>query len=528
VSLNLISPEAGKGILTEAGVTSMRVEPVLEEAGEGRKSLAYLAIAAGAASLLLALLTGATPKQGQGPPRSAADARGPPAARAGSAAQGGMLPVPAVLQNMSSRAGRVEVELSAGRARVSLLPRATTDVYAYNGTVPGPTLELMEGDEVIVRFRNDLPEATTVHWHGLHIPFEADGSPFHPVAPGETHEYRFTIPRGSAGTYWYHPHPHHRTAWQVGMGLYGAIVVRARGDPLPDVTEKLLILSDNRFLPDGSLDFPDPATPQGELDALNGREGNVLFVNGVVMPTVSIRPGEVQRWRVINAAGARIYRLAIPGHTFLHVGSDGGLFERPVEVQEILLANGERAELLVRGTATPGAHTVLQTLPYDRYMARTRPADWDQPLDLLMLQYAGEAEETSFSIPGKLRTVEPLDTAAVSATRLMLMSQGRINGRTLDLGRIDVEAELGATEIWEVENLVGMDHPFHLHGFQFQVLERNGEPEPFPTWKDTVNVPKRGAVRFIVRYADHRGKWMFHCHILDHEDQGMMGVLLVH
>ena len=120
-----------------------------------------------------------------------------------------------------------------------------------------------------------------------------------------------------------------------------------------------------------------------------------------------------------------------------------------------------------------------------------------------------------------------LDPKRATATRIVSFSQGLINGRTMDMARVDVRARLGATEIWKIENLVGMDHPFHLHGFQFQVLDRNGVPEPFPSWKDTVNVPKHETVRIIVRFDDYPGKWMFHCHILDHEDHGMMGILEV-
>jgi FtsP/CotA-like multicopper oxidase with cupredoxin domain len=438
------------------------------------------------------------------------------------------LTAPPALANRSAAAGAVEVTLTAEPARLSLLPGQTTDVWAYNGRIPGPTLELREGDRVVIRFRNLLPEETTVHWHGLRLPFTSDGSPFHPVAPGETYEYAFTVPAGSAGTYWYHPHPHHRTAWQVGMGLYGAIIIRAAEDPLPEsLPEKLLILSDNRFRADGSLDFPEPGSEQARIDERNGREGDVLFVNGQILPRIAIRSGDVQRWRVINASGARIYRLSLSGHSFLHVGSDGGLFERPVEVDEILLANGERAELLVRGSGEPGSSTVLRTLPYDRYMTLTRPDDWDRPLDVLRLEYLDAPPVAGVAVPDRLRPVPPLDTAEVSAIRVMRMSQDRINSRLMDMERVDVSAPLGATEIWDVENMVGMDHSFHLHGFQFQVLDRNGQPEPYRSWKDTVNVPKRERVRFIVRYDDHRGKWMFHCHILDHEDQGMMGVLEV-
>jgi bilirubin oxidase len=432
------------------------------------------------------------------------------------------------LSGETSAPNTVEVTLTAAPARLSLEPGRTTDVFAYNGSVPGPTIEVREGDRVIVHFRNELPDSTTVHWHGMHLPFDADGSPFHPVAPGGTHDYAFTVQPGTAGTYWYHPHPHHRTGYQLGLGLFGALIVRAAEDPLPSsLTEKLLILWDNRFLPDGSIAFADMQSPQGRVDAENGREGDIVFVNGQVMPTLAIRSGEVQRWRVINASAARVYRLALPGHTFLHVGSDGGLFERPREVDEILVANSERVELLVRGTGTPGSSTVLKALPYDRYIPQTRPADWKRDRELLRVQYSEQPPVDPVALPATLRPVPPLDAADATATRLMVLTQGFINGRIFDMSRVDVSAPLGATEIWEVENLVGMDHPFHLHGFRFQVLERNGVAEPYRSWKDTVNVPKHETVRFIVRYDDFSGKWMFHCHILDHEDHGMMGILEV-
>ena len=443
------------------------------------------------------------------------------------AALGDTLSAPPVLANRSSAPKTVEVTITAEPTRLSLLPGVETEVWAYNGSIPGPTLEIHEGDRVIVHVRNDLPEETTVHWHGLHLPFAADGSPFHPIAPGETYTYRFTVPAGTAGTYLYHPHPNHRTAWQMGMGLYGAVIIRDPDDPLAHLPEKLLVVSDNRFRPDGSLDFPDPDSQQGQIDAENGREGDVLLVGDQILPMIPIRSGEVQRWRVINASGSRVYRLALPGHTLLHVGSDGGLFERAVEVEEITLANTERAELLVRGTGAPGSTATLQALPYDRYMPRFRPDDWDETRDLLTLEYTTEAPPAIVTIPEVLRPIPALDPADATTTRVIRMSQGRLNSRTMDMERIDESAPLGATEIWEVRNLVGMDHPFHLHGFSFQVLSRNGIPEPFRSWKDTVNVPKRASVRFLVRYNDHPGKWMYHCHILEHEDQGMMGILEV-
>jgi len=403
-------------------------------------------------------------------------------------------PGPAVLVNESRAPHTVEVTITAEPAKLSLLPGKTTVGYAYNGRVPGPTLEVYEGDKVIVHFRNRLSEGTTIHWHGLHIPNAFDGSPLQMVPAGSDFDYRFTIEKGSAGTYWYHPHPDHNTGAQIAKGLFGALIVRARDDPLRGIPEKLIVLSDNRFHPDGSLDFADPESMQGGIDFENGRECAHIFVNGQIEPTIKIRPGEVQRWRFINASAARVYRLAIPGQKMLHVGNDGGLFEHPVEVS------------------------------YDRYSPHTRPADWETPRDLLKIQYSGAAVRKPVVIPATLRAVVPIDTMLAVRTRVFTLQQGFINGKLHDMNRVDETGKLGDVEIWEIENIVGMDHPFHIHGFQFQVIDRDGKPEPFRSWKDTINVPKHSTVRIVIHLADFAGKWMYHCHILDHEDHGMMGI----
>jgi suppressor of ftsI len=434
---------------------------------------------------------------------------------------------PPVLHNQSRRGGTVEVNLTASVVRLALRPGTPTEAYAYNGSVPGPTLAVHEGDRVIVHFKNDLPEPTTIHWHGLHIPADMDGSPLRPITPGARYDYVFTIKRGTAGTYWYHPHPDVRSGYQIAKGLFGGIIVRAKDDPLRAIPEKLLILSDNRFGADGSVEFADPHSVEGIRDEVNGREGDMLFVNGQLAPSVGIRSGQLQRWRVINVAAARVFRLALVGQTLLHVGSDGGLFERPVEESQIDVANSERVELLVRGTGQPGDRVALQALPYDRYVPQTRPHDWDVTRDLLTLVYTMAPRIDAPPLSAMLRHVPALDTAAVTTTHLLVLSQGLINGQMMDMDRVDVRSVLGATEIWQIENVVGMDHPFHLHGFQFQVLDRNGVPEPFRSWKDVVNVRKHESVRIIVRFDDFPGLWMYHCHILDHEDHGMMGVLEV-
>ncbi|MEQ1694061.1 MAG: multicopper oxidase domain-containing protein, partial [Gemmatimonas sp.] len=184
-------------------------------------------------------------------------------------------------------------------------------------------------------------------------------------------------------------------------------------------------------------------------------------------------------------------------------------------------------ELLVRGTGAPGSRTMLQSLPYDRYIPQTRPKDWSRVIDLAAIQVTREKPAASITIPATLRKVAPLDTARVVARRVVTFTQGMVNNRHFDFSRVDFTSKLGATEVWKVENLVYMDHPFHLHGFRFQVIERNGKPEPFPSWKDVVNVRRQETVKLVVRFDDFAGKWMFHCHILNHEDQGMMGILEV-
>ena len=433
---------------------------------------------------------------------------------------------PPVLKNTSAKPGVVELTLTAAPARLELMPGKMTEAWAYNGSVPGPTLELREGDLVTVHFTNKLAQPTTVHWHGLHLRAGSDGSPLHPVLPGKSRDYVFRIPLGSAGTYWYHPHPDMTTTEQVSRGLYGALIIRPAKDPLAGMTDRLLVLSDNRFLLDGSVDLPHHTTAAGNIDAQNGREGDVLFVNGRILPSLSLKPGEWQRLRIINAAAARVFRFAIPGRKLVHVGSDGGLFEKPREVDEILVANSERVEVLVRG-GEPDSRTVLKTLPYDRYDIQTRPKDWDQPRDVVELRTSADAPVPAYTIPASLRVVRAIDQRVIAAQRTIVFAQGMINNKLMDMNRVDLRARLNTTEIWQIENVVGMDHPFHLHGFQFQVLDRNGVPEPYVSWKDSVNVPKHSKVRIVVRFENFPGKWMYHCHILDHEDMGMMGILEV-
>src|SRR5690349_8099523 len=188
------------------------------------------------------------------------------APRIDSATSQTVTPGPAVLVNTSKAANTVEVTITAEPTRLSMVTGMSTSAFAYNGRVPGPILDVHEGDRVIIHLVNKLPYPTTIHWHGMHIPVKSDGSPYYPVMPGKTYDYDFTVLEGTAGTYWYHPHPDSDTGFQIAKGLYGAMIVRPRVDPLAGITEQVLVLSDNRFKTDGSIDIPDGNSPQGMLD----------------------------------------------------------------------------------------------------------------------------------------------------------------------------------------------------------------------------------------------------------------------
>jgi bilirubin oxidase len=473
---------------------------------------------------LFALISSGCSSSGSPAPAAAATDAGADAAPAPDDFQD-TLPQPATMDNASTAPNTVEVSITASVAKLALAPgKAASRAYAYNGSVPGPTLVATEGDHVIVHFTNKLPESTTVHWHGLHVPANQDGNPMDAVAPGASRDYVFDLPEGSAGTYWYHPHPDGKTAEQVYMGLFGAIIVRAKNDPVPQgILDELLVLNDNRFDSNGAIsaDTMD--------DQMNGRMGDVLFVNGTVMPTMTIRPGETRRLRILNASAARYYLLSVPNHQLTQIGTSG-LFGPPQTQNQILLAPAERIEVLLQATADPGSTTTLRALSYDRGIMTMdgSPAPSKQA-DLMAIAYTSDAPMTSPDVPNTLRDVAPIDTTGVTTRSFVLSEQMMsymINGQSYDPMRVDTHAKLGATEVWTVTNTASMDHPFHLHGFQFQVLARNGKKEPVVAWYDTVNVPKNnGSVKLAVTFADFAGMRMYHCHILEHEDLGMMGML---
>ena len=429
----------------------------------------------------------------------------------------------AVLVDQNPDPGVVEVELVAAPGMVELLADKPADVWAFRdgsdpdatGSVPGPMLQADVGSQVIVHFRNDLPDATTIHWHGLRVPNAADGTPAAqvPVPPGGSYDYVFTV--REPGLYWYHPHI--AADVQIERGLYAPIVVR--GGVAPDVAaDRVFVLDDVKLEASGQL-----STTTDGLDIMLGRQGNVVLVNGRRRPAIAAAAGSRERWRFVDTANGRYFRLALAGHPFRVIGWDGGPLRAPYLTDSLLIAPGERYDVLVELDGDEGETLVLQNLYYDR----GHDIPDAGPLDLLDVRLGG-AGPAPAPLPAVWGEVEPIGVDATTPHRALVLAETEgaeptfsINGeRYPDITAVAVTD--GAVEIWDLRNDAEMDHPFHLHGTEFQLV---GDGPPLG-WKDTVNVPRRSDVSIAVRF-DALGRWMYHCHILEHAERGMMGEIAV-
>jgi FtsP/CotA-like multicopper oxidase with cupredoxin domain len=421
----------------------------------------------------------------------------------------------------------VEVHLTARVATVEIAPGVSVSAWTYDGGIPGPLIRVRVGDRLVVRFTNNLPDPTTVHWHGLRIPIQMDGVPGHSqpeVPPGGTFTYDFVVP--DAGLFWYHPHL--MSAAQVGFGLYGALLVEDPDDPVDVEDELVLVLSDIGISAGGTLEAPDSGGPAGMVF---GREGTHVLVNGRVQPRLVARDGAPQRWRILNAAKSRYFQLFLDGQPFTKIGGDNGLQEFAQTSDRLVLATGERADVLIAPRRVPGEELTLMSLLYNRGYGSVEYRE--QPL-LVTVNFA-DAPPFAGPPPAPVRrTIEPLSTAGATQVNVELTLAKKadgnfeygINGVPFATNR-PLAARLGETQIWTITNHTKWSHPFHLHGFSFLVLDRDGEPARPLVWKDTVDVPLEQTVRFVVRFDDREGAWMYHCHILDHADGGMMGVVNV-
>ena len=408
----------------------------------------------------------------------------------------------------------IPVELEAREVEWRYGPGRAVRGWGYNGQVPGPTIEGHVGDVVEIRFTNRLPEPTNIHWHGLRVPAAMDGTEMvqRAVAPGDTFVYRFRLP--DAGTFWYHPHSNEPV--QLEKGLYGALVVRDQDEPTLDA-ERVLVLDDLLLDKTGAI-----APFGGIVQHHDGREGDVRLVNGKAEPELVIAAGQIERWRVINASSARYIRLSIGGQPFRILGTDGGLLEAPVTVTDVLLATADRVDLAV-GPFAEGQELAVEALPYLRRTIRKRGAERFATVKV------GPAKPSSAVVPQRLRAIPPLAPASAAPTRTVRLGVKFSFRRLVDFvinreaHHRDRPVKAGELQVWDVANTTLMDHPFHLHGFFFQVLAVNGEPPPWRSWEDVVNIPPRATVRIAWLPDDRPGSWMYHCHILEHHASGMMG-----
>ena len=408
----------------------------------------------------------------------------------------------------------VAVTLEAREMAWEFVAGRSTPAWGYDGRVPGPLLEGAVGDVLEVRLVNRLPEPTTIHWHGLQLPASMDGTDMvqHPVAPGESFTYRFLLP--DAGTFWYHPHSDETV--QLERGLYGVLVVRGPGEPELDA-ERVLVLDDVALDREGRI-----KPPGGWIERHDGRQGSTCLVNGRHQPELTMAAGQVERWRIVNAASARYVRLSIGGRPFTLLGTDGGLIERPVTVHEVLLAPADRVDLAV-GPFEEGDDLEVESLAYER-RAFARPR-----IERFARLRVGPHAPSRAALPPTLRRIDPLVTGAVTPTREVHLGFKLSARRGVDFvvndepHHRDRPVKVGELQVWDVVNDTQMDHPFHLHGFFFQVVEVNGRPPAFRSWEDTVNVPPRSRVRIAWMPDDRPGEWMYHCHILEHHASGMMG-----
>jgi suppressor of ftsI len=445
---------------------------------------------------------------------------------------GNPLRIPPLLEPTVDEQGRKRFQLTMRTGRAEFLPGVGTPTWGVNGDYLGPTLRASRGDQVAVDVVNELPERSTLHWHGMRLPARMDGGPHQLIEPGATWSPHWTVDQPAA-TLWYHPHLHGRTAEHVYRGVSGLFLLDDQESgqlALPDrygEDDIPLILQDKSFAADGSLDV----TTNPLFGTTFGSLGDRILVNGTYDPYLEVRTSAV-RLRVLNASNARSFAVGFAdGRSFQLIGTDGGLLDAPLALDRVRLSPGERVEIVVR--FTPGEQVVLRSFapgmaggfPTDRF------AGADDVIDLMKIVAADRLEDSP-AIPERLAGT-PEITAPPGATVRTFRMQGdsRINSLPMDLRRVDQVVPAGATEVWEVHN-GGLAHSFHIHEVAFRILDIDGTPPPAyaRARKDTVYLPPGSTVRLAVQFGSHTDPahpYMFHCHILEHEDNGMMGQFVI-
>jgi FtsP/CotA-like multicopper oxidase with cupredoxin domain len=435
----------------------------------------------------------------------------------------------------------IERTLVAGESRAALVaaPHPQTAVWSYDGAVPGPEIRLGQGDTLRVHVENRLPQDTTVHWHGLRIPNAMDGAPYvtqPPILPEASFTYEFTVP--DAGTYWYHPHDH--SAEQVGRGLMGALIIDEPRPPQVD-RDVVWVLGDFRLKDDASIagGFNNPM----EI-SMSGRVGNTVTINGRVPDRFQVRAGERIRLRLINAAPARIFGLQFTDHRPLVISFDG----QPVEPHaptdgRIVLGPAMRTDLILDMTGESSrSATVLDTF-YKGLEYKLVEVSYSNEPPLRAQPLAPPIKLSPNPIPEPdLSNAERHDVTLTGGMMggmgmgdgmhsMMSGSMWAINGMPVmndDMRHMKPVLTLkrGNSYVLAIDNQTAWHHPMHIHGLSFRVITRNGTPTKYREWRDTVLIPPRERTE-IAFVADNPGDWMFHCHILDHQEGGMMSIIRV-
>jgi FtsP/CotA-like multicopper oxidase with cupredoxin domain len=419
----------------------------------------------------------------------------------------------------------VEIDLTAKLADVQIDGK-TVHAWTYDGGIPGPLIKTRVGDRVIVHFKNELDEPTTVHWHGVRVPIEMDGVPdiSQPeVKKGESFTYDFVV--RDAGLYWYHPHV--MSAAQVGYGLYGALLVEDPADGVNVEDQVTLVLSDIGFDAKGRL---EPADSGGSAGMVFGREGDYVLVNGRRHPVLKARPGAPQRWRIVNTAKSRFFYLDLDGQPFTVIGSDGGIQERSVTTDILLVTPGERVDVIVNPKGKAGAPLTLRAMLYNRGYGSV---EYRSVEDVLTIEFTKETPIVAKPVTILRELPVPSIDGATPVNVVLTLPPMKDNKSEFQVNGVPFwkakpyAAKLGEKQLWIVKNDSDWDHPFHLHGFFFQVIDEKGQPVRPLALKDTVNIPMKTTMRLLVTFDERPGEWMFHCHILDHADGGLMGTVQV-
>ena len=438
------------------------------------------------------------------------------------------LAVPPLAPSRMDGQGRRVFDLRAAQGVHDFGGRTAT-AWGFNGTYLGPTLRAARGETVAVNVHNGLTETTTVHWHGMHLPAAMDGGPHQSVQPGQTWSPTWTVDQPAA-TLWYHPHPHGATATHVYRGLAGLFIVdeATTGADLPHrygIDDVPVIVQDRRFGPDRMIEEPTAFTDD------IGFLGDTVVVNGTIGPYLDVTTERV-RLRLLNASNARGYSFGLADdREFAVVASDGGLLAAPHRMRRLTLAPGERAEIVV--TMRPGERTVVRSTPPDLGLnpIGRRFVGGVDTLDILELRAAATLAPSA-PVPGRLVDLPVADPSRAVAQRAFRLAGHAINGRRMDPARVDATVTKGTTEVWRPLNADGAPHTFHPHGLSFRVISADGRaPSPeLSGWKDTLYLKPDVRYEILVdlpHYADPHVPYMFHCHVLEHEDRGMMGQFVV-